>query len=284
MRMLQIQVSVLSLLLIMAGSASAQDDDWRDWPTGGRLSIGLAYFSPDLDTRIVVTDEDLNVGAGISFEQSLGLDDNKSTIMPGVNWRMFKRHELDYRYFELNRSATVSRSTVTISVGDNFYDVTLPIQSFFDISAHEIAYSYSVLLDERKRLYVGLGISLQDLALGIQGTASSPNPGEPLSTNLASTAPLPTVNIGFEYAFTDKWLFLTRLGWFGVDASFDSGEDLSGEIISANAGIKWDTFENVSFFLAYQLFDVDVDYLDQNVRYAITYNYAGPVLGVAVNF
>lgn len=284
MRVVQLQVSLLSLMLVFATSAAAQDDDWRNWPTGGRWTIGLGYFSPSLDTSIVVTDEELNVGTGISFEQSLGLDDNKATGLLGVNWRMYKRHELDYRHFELNRSASVTSSTVTIRIGERFFDVTLPIQSFFDISANEIAYSYSILMDERKRLFMGLGISFQDLALGIQGTAGAPNPGEPLSTNLASTAPLPTLNIGFEYAFSDEWLFLTRLGWFAVEANFDSGEDLSGEIISANAALHWNTFKNVGFFLAYQMVDVDVDYLDQNVRFAINYDYAGPVLGISANF
>lgn len=269
---------------VFATSAAAQDDDWRDWPTGGRWSIGLGYFAPDLDTTVIVSDEERNVGAGISFERSLGLEDNKSTGLLGINWRMFKRHALVYRHFELNRSASVSSSTVTIRAGGNTFDVTLPIQSFFDIEANEIAYSYSLLVDERKRLHLGLGISFQDLALGIQGTASAPNPGEPLNVNSTSTAPLPTLNIGFEYAFSDDWMFLTRLGWLAVEASLDTDEDISGEIISANASVRWNTFKNVGFFLAYQLFDVDVDYLDQNLNYSIVYDYAGPVLGVRVDF
>jgi len=284
MKVVQQQISVLSLVLVLAGSATAQDDDWRNWPTGGKWTIGLGYFAPSLETTLIVTDEELNVGAGIRFERNLGLDDSKETGMLGINWRMFKRHELDFRYFELNRSASVNSSSVTVSAGDQYFDISLPIQSFFDVSAHELSYSYSVLLDERKRLYLGLGISLQDLALGIQGTLLSANPGQPLRVTLTSTAPLPTLNIGFEYAFSDKWLLYTGLGWFAVDASFGTDEEISGEIIDGSAGIRWSTFENVSFFLAYQLFDVDVDYLDQGVNFAINYDYAGPVLGISANF
>jgi len=133
-------------------------------------------------------------------------------------------------------------------------------------------------------LFVGLGISVQDLALGIQGTQSSPNPGEPLSSQLASTAPLPTLNVGFDYAFSDKWVFQSRLGWLAVELDTGTDEDLSGEIINATAGIMWKAFENLGFFAQYQLFDVNVDYVDSNVRFAIDYHYRGPVLGVSANF
>ena len=97
-------------------------------------------------------------------------------------------------------------------------------------------------------LFLGLGISLQDLALGIQGTESSPIPGEDLSTTLESTAPLPTLNIGFDYAFSDKWILESRLGWLAVELDLGADDDLSGEIINANAGIMWRAFENVGFF------------------------------------
>ena len=279
------QLWLLALSLVIVSPVAAQSsDDWQTWPTGKRWSIGAGYFAPDLDTKIIVTDETQTVGTGISFEQNLGLDDSEGTGLLYINWRMFERHALEYRYFKLDRSATTTSSSVAIAIGEEFFDITLPIQSFFDITAHEIAYSYSLLFDERKDLYFGLGISLQDLALGIQGTESSPNPGETINSNLDSTAPLPTLNVGFNYAFNDKWLFISRLGWLAVELDFAADEDLSGQIINANAGIQWDAFKNVGFYLQYQLFDVDVDYTVGPVLFAIDYDYNGPVLGVNVFF
>ena len=230
-----------------------------------------------------MTDADGNVGTGISFEKNLGLDDSQETILLNADWRFFKRHTLSYRYFDLQRSATTT-SSVSIVIGDNVFDISLPIQSYFDITAHEIAYSYSLVFDEKMELFVGLGISVQELALGIQGTESTPIPGDDLSSTLDSTAPLPTLNIGFDYAFSDKWLFQSRLGWLAVELDLGTDEELSGEIINATAGILWKAFENVGFYAQYQLFDVNVDYVDADVRFAIDYDYNGPVLGVSVNF
>jgi hypothetical protein len=282
--MKQLLLTVVPFLLVLSSPATAQDSDWRNWPTGGKWSIGAGFFSPDLDTKLIVTDEDQIVGTGISFEQNLGLDDSKGTGLLFVNWRMAKKHALEYRYFQLNRSSAIESGSVAISIGDEIIDIDLPIQSFFDITAHEIAYSYSLLLDERKNLYLGLGISMQDLSLGIQATESAPNPGEVINSTLDSTAPLPTLNVGFDYAFSDNWMFVSRLGWLAVELDFAADESLSGQIINANAGVQWNAFENVGFFLQYQVFDVDVDYKVDLVQFAVDYDYTGPVLGIDVNF
>jgi hypothetical protein len=273
----------IALFLALSAPAAAQSD-WQEWPTGDRWRIGLGYFAPDLDTAVIVSDLDGNIGTGISFEQNLGLDDSEGTFMLEVGWRFAKRHVLEYNYFELERSATTTQSSVTIKVGEDIFDLTLPIQSFFDIVAHEISYSYSLLFDEKKDLYFGIGISLQDLSLGLQGTASSPNPGEFVNSKLDSTAPLPTLNVGFDYAFTDKWIFQSKLGWLAVEADFEADEDLSGQVINANAGILWKAFKNVGFFAQYQVMDVDVDYTVDIVVFSVDYDYKGPVLGVYASF
>ena len=279
-----LSVTFFALLAASQPVAAQSSNDWENWPTGDRWRIGAGYFAPDLDTAIVVTDTGGNIGTGISFEQNLGLDDSEGTGLLNIDWRFFKRHAVSYRYFALDRSATTSGSTVTIAIGDEVFDIDLPIQSFFDITAHEVSYSYSLLFDQKKELFVGVGLSLQDLSLGIQGTESSPNPGEIINSTLDSTAPLPTLNVGFDYAFSDKWLFQSRLGWLAVELDFAADKDLSGEIINANAGILWKAFENVGFFANYQVFDVNVDYVNAGVRFAVDYDYQGPVLGVSVNF
>lgn len=278
-------IALLATALIAGNPAAAQtDSNWKDWPLADRWTVSAGYFLPDLDTTLIVTDENQIVGTGISFENDLGLDDNKGTVLIGIDWRIAKRHLLSYRYFELNRSSATTDSTVTISIGEEVFDVTLPIQAFFDITANEVSYAYSLLFDERKELAIGIGLSVQDLALGLQGTASSPQPGAIIDSRLDSTAPLPTLNVGFDYAFTDRWLFVSRLGWLAVEADFGADEELSGEIINATVGISWHAFENVGFFAHYQVFDVDVDYLEDRKLFAIDYSYKGPVVGANVRF
>lgn len=278
-------MGLIPVTLIAGGQAAAQSgSNWEDWPLADRWTVSAGYFAPDLETTLIVTDENQIVGTGISFENNLGLDDSKGTALIGIDWRFAKRHLVSYRYFDLSRSGTTTDSTVTIAVGEEIFDVTLPIQSFFDITANELSYSYSLLFDEKKELAVGIGLSVQDLALGLQGTASSPQPGAIIDSRLDSTAPLPTLNVGFNYAFTDSWIFVSRLGWLAVDADFGADEKLSGQIINATIGVAWHAFKNVGFFARYQVFDVDVDYLEEGALFAIDYDYRGPVVGVDVRF
>ncbi len=286
MNKLQVRAkALLAATLISGHPAAAQDvSNWEDWPLADRWTVSAGYFTPDLDTTLTVTDENQIVGTGISFEKNLGLDNSKGTALLGVDWRFARRHLLSYRYFDLSRSSISTDSTVTIAVGEEIFDLTLPIQSFFDITANEVSYAYSLLFDERKELAIGIGLSVQDLALGLQGTASSPQPGAIIDSRLDSTAPLPTLNVGFDYAFTDRWLFVSRLGWLAVEADFGADEELSGEIINATIGISWHAFEHVGFFAHYQVFDVDVDYLESGEFFAIDYNYKGPVVGANVRF
>jgi len=276
----------LPILLAWSLPAAAQDStDWQSWPiSGGRVEIGVGYFLPKLDTGVRITDPNGIIGTGISFEKNLGLDDSKGTALAYIDWRFFKRHTVSYRYFNLQRSATGTSSSVSIAIGEEIFDISLPIQSYFDISANEVSYAYSLMFDQKKELFVGLGVSVQDLDFGIQGTESSPNPGEVINYPFSSTAPLPTLNVGFNYAFSDNWIFYSRAGWLAVALDLGADEELSGQIVNANAGITWNAFEKVSFFAQYQIFDVDVDYVDDNKMIAIDYDYTGPVLGVSVNF
>jgi hypothetical protein len=277
---------ILAALIAASFTISAQaqaQQDWRSWPSGDRFRVGVGYFSPKLDTAVVVTDDAGTTGTGISFERNLGLDDNKATALIEAQWRFFKRHKISLNYFDLQRSASKNAS-VTIGVGGEFFDIDLPIQSFFDITAYEISYSYSILFDEKKELHVGAGISLQNLELGIQGTESSPNPGETIISTLNSTAPLPTFNVGFDYAFGDNWIFESSLGWLAVELEFDSSEKLGGSIINAKTGIRWKAFEHTAFYARYQVFDVDVSHDTEVAKFSVNYDYNGPVIGVSVNF
>lgn len=69
-----------------------------------------------------------------------------------------------------------------------------------------------------------------------------------------------------------------------VELDLGADEDLSGQIINANVGVEWQAFKNVGIFARYQVYDVDVDYKDTDVKFAVDYDYKGPVLGVSASF
>jgi hypothetical protein len=279
---------ILLGLLSFQGFAG-EKPEWRSWPNGERLQIGVAGYKPRLDTTVVIGDKTEAVGTRVSFEENLNLDSEKSTALINGAWRFFKRHSLTVDYFALNRSSFEPASGSTIFVGDIELDVKLPIESFFDVEVFDLAYSYSLLFDERKELSLGIGLSLQKFKFGLRGVPVDIGGGtvpldELFDERVEITAPLPTFDIGYTYAFNDKWLIDANLGYLALSLQLDNDEDLSGRIISSDVSVRWKAFKYAGFRLGYQLFDVNVDYEKRQFKGELDYKYKGPLLGVEAFF
>jgi hypothetical protein len=271
----------LAVLLLGFGPAYAQGEpEWRSWPMGERFAVNVGSFFANLDTKVRLDASDGSLGTGIDFEQDLGLDDTQTRIMAGGYWRFFKRHRLDVSYFDLDRSGD-SSSTVNISFGDEVFQADLPLHAFLDIEVFNLGYSYSILFDEKKELAVGLALSFQDLTAGLQGTVA----GQPLEVSESSSvlAPLPTFTGRFSYAITPKWIVDANIGYFTIEVD-SGGDELSGDIIAGNAGVRWQLLKHFHLGLLYQFFHVDVNTKNETKQLAVEYDYFGPVLFVGWSF
>jgi hypothetical protein len=272
--------SVVGLLLF--APAFADDSDFKSWPTFDRIRVGASLFFPNLKTQVRASDKQGLAGTEIEFERDLGLADSKSTGLAFLEWRMFKRHTLGLNYFSLERSGS-QISSVVINFDGQQFATTAPIQAFFDITAIELNYRYSILLDARKDWYVGIGLAAQELGFGLQGTSAAA-PGTIITETVKATAPLPTLATGFKYAFNDKWLLAANVGYFAVDLDLDDNEQFDGSVWNSSIGVRWQAFKHVAFDLAYTDFRVDVDYEKRDLLANVDYEYHGPTLGLSVNF
>ena len=274
-------IITLTLLIISVGPAYAQGEpEWRSWPMGERFGLNVGTFFANLDTTVRLDGTGGALGTVIDFEQNLGLDDTKTRIMAGGHWRFFKKHRLDVSYFNLDRSGD-GTSTVNIRFGDNIFQADLPLQAFLDIEVFNLGYSYSILFDEKKELAVGLALSFQDIATGLEGTGLLA--GLNVSESSSVLAPLPTFTGRFAYAITPKWIVDTNIGYFTIEVD-SGGDELSGDVIAANAGVKWQLLKHFHLGLLYQWFRVDVNTKDEAKQLTIEYKYKGPVLYLGTSF
>ncbi|MCZ6517823.1 MAG: hypothetical protein O6763_10075 [Gammaproteobacteria bacterium] len=272
----------LTLGLISVGPvAYAQGEpEWRSWPMGERFGLNVGSFFANLETTVRLDGTGGILGTEISFEQDLGLDDTKTRIMAGGYWRFFKKHRLDFSYFNLDRSGD-STSTVNIRFGDEIFQADLPLHVFLDIEVFNLGYSYSILFDEKKELAFGLALSFQDIATGLKGTGVLA--GLDVSESSSVLAPLPTFTGRFAYEKTPTWIVDTSMGYFTIDVD-SGGDELSGDIIAANAGVKWQLLKHFHLGLLYQWFRVDVDTKNEAKHLTIEYKYNGPVLYMGTSF
>lgn len=291
--MKRLAIACLCLGILTASAASAgEKPEWRTWPNGDRLLLSVGYYRPFLDTVVSAQPvSDPLLGTRISFERNLGLEDTKGVPQASLLWRISKRNQLRLAYFELDRSGA-DVSGVDIRFGDQLFEANLPVQSFFDIRTLELSYAFSVIADRKKTLSLGVGVSLQELGLGLRGTADLPDPlPDPLPPNLPQveerldvTAPLPTLDIRFSYAITEKWLIDLRGGWLSLGLDFDDNEDIEGRILNGDASLRYKAFNNLGIFFSLSAFDVRVDYRKRDLEARLEYDYWGPVIGLEAFF
>ena len=96
--------------------------------------------------------------------------------------------------------------------------------------------------------------------------------------------PLPTLNLQFQYAFTDKWIGSVKLGWLAVEAELGEKENVDGSIWNSYAAIRYKAFKNINFSLLYSVYEIDVDYNKRDLAGFVDYTYHGPVLGIDYSF
>lgn len=270
----------LAVILSFSAPTIAQDDnDWQSWPLADHFTITLDAFNPNLDTRVRIDASDESPGTTIDFEQNLGLSDTETLPGFGLGWRFAKKHQLGLEYFKLDRSGS-SISATNIRIGDEVFDVDLPISFFFDMEVSSFTYRYSLLFDERKELVLSVGLSIQDLSFGLIGNAGLGI----IEVESGITAPLPTFGLNGGYAFTDKWIGKAGIGLFSFNLSLEGEDELSGEVLNGYATIQHNTFKNVYFGLSYNYFDVRVDWKESGLITSVGYKYQGPMLTVTAAF
>jgi hypothetical protein len=271
-------VLMMFCLAILAPVIAHGEEEWESWPMANKFAVQVDAFFPSLDTKVRVDASDTSPGTTIDFEQNLSMSDTET--LPGItgSWRFAKRHQLTLNYFRLDRSGS-SIVITDIKFGDEVFSADLPISSFFDMTVFTLNYGYSLIMDERKELTISLGLSAQDFRYGLFD-----NLGLGLEANTGFAAPVPVIQLSGGYAFTDKWVGRIAAGAFSFDLDVSDEKNLTGEVFTAFASIEHHTFEHVYFGLAYNYFDVGVDYTKKGLINSLGYQYRGPMLTVTAAF
>ena len=249
--------------------AFAADDGWQH---DKRFLVWTRAFFASVDSTIRVDSQTLGLaGTLLDPEADLGIDDNDTLPIVGIQWRIAKRHALDLAYFELNRSGNLVIDT-QIRWDDFVYPINANVNSFFDTSVTRLAYRYSLVSDLNKELAIGGGIHWTVMEAGI-GEATIG------STKVESEAPMAMFTFSFASRLSPKWSLHTLGEWFDLDFV-----GLEGEIWHADAAVVWHTWEQVGFSLGYNYFKIDVGVGDADFRGLFDYTYQGPFLGVEFGF
>jgi len=243
--------ALIFVLLVSAVPAEAQ----RDFePLFDKFNFKLEGSWVGLTTDIRLDSELLGRGTTLSFEDDLNLDSGKTIPTLSFEWQIAKKHKLGVRWQDINRDSTAQALT-EIQWGDEIIPIDANISLGFDITQAFIDYAYYPWVKDRWAAGFGLGLRWMDL----QATLAYRGEGEEEtiegSSDVKGSAPLPYIYFEYRRLFSDKWRFITGLGWLYIHIDDIKGGQLIGRlrieyltekrwgfgaaINFANAGVDW---------------------------------------------
>ncbi len=212
---------ILMLVVMLAPNVVLADDDWRSWTLVERMNLSVGYFDANTNTR--TTDSQIEGREGrADLDDDPGLDDTQSATVGPLSWRVFKRHMLNFSYYKPEPDAKPVPGEDIVFDG-NTVPAGTTSNNIFNLSAYDG--SYSIIFVAKKNISLGLGASVQDLGFGVTNPAG---PTQDLNEDIA--IPLPTIDLGFDYAITEKWIVGIHAGYLDVDVDWGDKE-IDGKIL-----------------------------------------------------
>jgi hypothetical protein len=255
---------VLAAGLALPGNAAAEEgygpgqDKWK-------FELG-AYF-PTTNTEMKI--DGSQVGDLIDLE-NFGFSENDSLLRLDGYWRFFKRHRLEFGYYQFNRDAT-RRLDEEIHVGDEIFEIGFLTNSQLDLGFYTIDYLYSFYQGEKWEIAGGLGAYWVDFSFSIAASLDiNDNPVTGVVEATDFSGPLPFLALSFEYYITPKWLVILKGGYFQLEV-----EDIDGRLTALGAKLEYQFTKTFGLGLGYDSFRIDVDLEDGTLHSNIVYNYHG---------
>jgi opacity protein-like surface antigen len=237
-------------LLAAARPGAAQESIGSPFDDHVRLTAGL--LSATADTELRLDADDGTLGTPVSGEDDLGFAKRSESADVEAEVRIRERHLVRFNYFRLDRQATTTL-TRQIQFGNDTFQPGDEVETALDLHEFTATYAYRFVRTQRFEFYGSFGIHLTELAA--EGRVRARN----LHEEQHEVAPLPTLGLGAEVAFTDR-IFMSAY----VDYLQATVNDFDGEVLDARISALWRFNRNLSAGLGYYLVERRVDSQDPN--------------------
>jgi hypothetical protein len=245
-------ITGLVLAVLVLASAAPAEAQREYEPLFDKFNFKLEGSWVGLKTEIRLDSELLGRGTTLSFEDDLNLGDRETIPTLAFEWQIARKHKLGVRWQDITRDSS-SQALTEIQWGDEIIPIDADIALGFDISQAFIDYAYYPWVKERWAAGFGIGFRWMDL----QATLSYRDEENEIegSTDVKGSAPLPYLYFEYRRLFSEKWRFITGLGWLYI-----SIDDISGGQWIGRAGIEYLAGKRWAFGAAVNLSNIDVDW------------------------
>ncbi len=248
----------------MEAAAIEEEDDGYEWKPF-TLSLGGQLLAT-VNTTLRVDSSTLGTGTEIDLEDDFDVDDRLFAGRIDAEWRIAKRHALDFSVYDLQRKGTrvIDRD---IQIGNVVFPVNTEVTNEFENLIVKLAYRYSII--HRTRWHAGASLGLHTMAWKTEWKTTA---GAGQQEDFDFTAPLPVVGLFGSYALTPKLYLNAASEFFGLEY-----EEFDGFLNNTRLSLEHRTFEHVGFGIGldYFLIDATLDSESGSLDAEAEYDYVG---------
>jgi len=205
----------------------------------------------NISSEIRLDSEILGEGTTLNFE-NLGLAADKTIPTLAFQWQIAKRHRVGVRWQNIKRGSTTHVED-EIHWGDEIIPVDATLDLNVDLTQYFIDYAFYPWVKERWAAGFGLGFRWMDFATDL--TWEGLNTADDGRSQHSASGPLPYLYFEYRRLFSDRWRFMTGVGWLSVKVEDIDGTQWVGHVsLEYLAGDRW------SFGAGFNLATIDVDW------------------------
>ncbi len=267
---------LISLILLGISSSGLAQEAEKHPFLKDKFYVSAGIFIPQKELRFGAEGD---ITDDIDFGQSFDFNDNQTTFFFHGEWRWNKKWRLTGEYFAVNNAA---RATLERDI--EFENITFEAGSFVragvDFSLWRIFVGRTISSGPKHSLGAGLGVHAMNIGAFIEGEAKT-SIGDKEFRNPKFSVLLPLPNIGgwYHWAPTPKWVFLTRVDWFGLTI-----DQYGGSLWNVAPGVKYQIIKNFGIGVDYRFLFLSAKVNESDWKGRFNMDFTGPTLTLHGNF
>jgi len=242
-----------------------------------KFNLQLGIFWPSKDVTLQI--DGSSPGEEIDIDEEFGLSNADVTGSLTFRWRFGEKWSLAGQYW-----STDDTGSAILEEDLEWEDVIFKAGTFAKVGVKSkiarVFFGRTLHTGPRHEFGAGAGFHWMELDTFIEGEIIiDENTTGFHRASVDGAIPLPNIGAWYMYSWSPKWLVQVRADWLSASIG-----DYSGSLWNAQAGIHWQTFENLGVGLYYNNFylDVDVDKSDWHGRVENTNR--GPFLALTATW
>jgi hypothetical protein len=241
-------------------------------PITDRLALRGMYYGSAIATTVRYDSAAGVPGTLLAAEDSLGLADNLDQGAVDLVFRMLERHRIRADYQQQTRNGDLVIDA-PIQFGNDSFLSGERVVSHMDLRRFGLAYTYSLVRNDKLEVGLGLGINL----LQLEGSLEAP--ARFVREQLDGAGPFPTL------AMDATWQFMRR---FSVNAAvqFLAGDlgEVEGSYSAVSADVQFRPLRNLAVGAGFARTRYRIDSTDPDTAGYFKLRYQGPQLFLRVSY